>query len=553
MARRAWRRRYSIMRRGECGRPGVHGFRGSSLRSLQNWARRSKYYCYVLRAALGAARSTVLRAFHRPRKFKQEPSKVVPSVASNAQQRKMASPRIRKRWKIWKKKRKPLGFKSSEEHLGASASRTLKLCLQKIDSAGVKQTISIQSRGRFLRDPKGALGDWHRSTLYQKLEQHFGNQGKNADGRPHTSSETGSKNLLFVTRHNWHFMQGVIETLDKDQDFEIRTLEVDTLPEACRPTINHFVGSAIRSEVTGENLRLPPLNSNAYCKKLLDWADIIFVEWCDYAAVWTSFYCPPEKRLIVRLHSFEAYAKFPHFVNWANVDVLLTVATHIKTFLLEQIDIEKIGVEMATLPNFNDLRQYDCEKEPIAERTIGMIGYNSANKGPLRALEILRGLVEQHENWRLLLIGDPFPTVPPSTNDQTTRNAFYDYIHEHNLANNVVEHGYTDNVAKANAEIGYILSLSDREGTHEALLQAMAGSSIPVIRSWEVVSQWGAPETVYAKKWIVTSSSEAVSRILDISADEELRKRLAFEAKQEVFSKYDQSDLIPRLKKLLLT
>jgi glycosyltransferase involved in cell wall biosynthesis len=182
-----------------------------------------------------------------------------------------------------------------------------------------------------------------------------------------------------------------------------------------------------------------------------------------------------------------------------------------------------------------------------------MIGYNNANKGPLRALEILRGLVEQHKNWRLLLIGDPFPTVPPSTNDQKARNAFYDYILEHNLANNVVEHGYTDNVAKANTEIGYILSLSDREGTHEALLQAMAGSSIPVIRPWEVVSQWGAPETVYAKKWIVTSSSEAVSRILDISADEELRKRLAFEAKQEVFSKYDQSNLIPRLKKLLLT
>src|SRR5580704_19361998 len=59
----------------------------------------------------------------------------------------------------------------------------------------------------------------------------------------------------------------------------------------------------------------------------IDWAEIVWLEWCWDHAVWaTNSDCLNGKKCVIRLHSIEALqTPFPAQVNWSRVDRLITV------------------------------------------------------------------------------------------------------------------------------------------------------------------------------------------------------------------------------------
>ena len=75
------------------------------------------------------------------------------------------------------------------------------------------------------------------------------------------------------------------------------------------------------------------------------------------------------------------------------------------------------------------------------------------------------------------------------------------------LAGTVDFDGWGDDVERWFSNIGFILSVSDFEGSHQAIAEGVASGSIPIILKWE-----GADE-VYPKEWCVESIEEAVERI----------------------------------------
>ena len=84
--------------------------------------------------------------------------------------------------------------------------------------------------------------------------------------------------------------------------------------------------------------------------KWMGWADICWFEWCDGLIIYGSkLAIAKERKIICRLHSYEAFTNYPSQVNWNNVDKLIFVAEHIQTFVIEKYKINK--EKMIIIPN----------------------------------------------------------------------------------------------------------------------------------------------------------------------------------------------------------
>ncbi|WP_423739025.1 glycosyltransferase [Clostridium botulinum] len=102
-------------------------------------------------------------------------------------------------------------------------------------------------------------------------------------------------------------------------------------------------------------------------------ADICWFEWCDpLVAYGSKLEVAKYKKIICRLHSYEAFTSYIYEVNWGNVDKVIFVAEHIKRFVLSKVFIpeEKVYV----IPNGIDLSKQEF-KERKKGFNIAYVGY----------------------------------------------------------------------------------------------------------------------------------------------------------------------------------
>ncbi|MBO0584490.1 hypothetical protein EXQ36_07675 [Clostridium botulinum] len=67
-------------------------------------------------------------------------------------------------------------------------------------------------------------------------------------------------------------------------------------------------------------------------------ADICWFEWCDpLVAYGSKLETAKDKKIICRLHSYEAFTSYIYEINWSNVDKVIFVAEHIKRLVLSKI------------------------------------------------------------------------------------------------------------------------------------------------------------------------------------------------------------------------
>ncbi|WP_242844506.1 glycosyltransferase [Clostridium botulinum] len=107
-------------------------------------------------------------------------------------------------------------------------------------------------------------------------------------------------------------------------------------------------------------------------------ADICWFEWCDpLVAYGSKLETAKDKKIICRLHSYEAFTSYIYEVNWSNVDKVIFVAEHIKRFVLSKIFIpeEKVYV----IPNGIDLSKQEF-KERKKGFNIAYVGQKDINK-----------------------------------------------------------------------------------------------------------------------------------------------------------------------------
>ncbi|MEU3001764.1 glycosyltransferase family 1 protein [Streptomyces sp. NPDC006995] len=324
--------------------------------------------------------------------------------------------------------------------------------------------------------------------------------------------------LLVATTSNANFLHLIRSHYEANPDVELRFLDMAEHPGMKR--LNGAAQRHVEYRLGGE-----PLFAHAAEQQLrpyLDWADTVFVDWCVAPAALFTVVDPGETRIIVRLHSYEAFTRWPHMMDFSRIDDMVFVADHIRD--LSVAAIPGLAGEHAprthVIDNSMDLANFRRTKDPATRFNLGLVGIGQVAKDPLWALQVLKGLRERDERYRLFLVGGDMgrPSNAAKAYARKLEKALKPLVEE----GAVVRVGVTDDVPGALEDVGVILSTSVREGCHVGLMEGAASGAVPVVRDWPFFAggENGAG-TLYPAEWIVGTPEAAVERVLSLTESDE--------------------------------
>jgi hypothetical protein len=349
------------------------------------------------------------------------------------------------------------------------------------------------------------------------------------NGRPEWRSVKGLRRnkplnrpiRILVASENFNFLQ-IPSLILKEHGFELRYLPFDRIVEALKvrrkeadnlPNMADMIFGAGPFSVSQKDAITAIENKCPWALGLIDWCDIVFVEWWKQAAVWFSRYLPGTKGLVIRLHSHEAFTSLPSFTNFEGVDSAIFIADHTREIFsrsclnAKHLCGRQRVIQNLRLPN----KRPPLKRSELEKRTLCLVGYSTRNKDPMFALEILTKLLRDDSRWRLKLIGRPWPNEVP----EVDREYFY------NLQKKISELGrsvelmpHTDHALSFLETNGFILSTSLREGSHESVVEGMSVGCIPILRNWPHVIPFDGANKMFQNHRTITTPKEAAGQIL---------------------------------------
>jgi hypothetical protein len=131
------------------------------------------------------------------------------------------------------------------------------------------------------------------------------------------------------------------------------------------------------------------------------------------------------------------------------------------------------------------------------------------------ALTVLEGVRAKRPEFELSTKGkrpEEYAWMLKRTAEMAWYQRQYDRIEQSNLLQGAIRYqGWTSSPYNWFEEIGFLLSVSDFEGSHQAVAEGAASGAIPIILRWE-----GADE-VYPPSWCVDTIEEGIERILSFN------------------------------------
>jgi len=245
---------------------------------------------------------------------------------------------------------------------------------------------------------------------------------------------------------------------------------------------------------------------------------VVFVEWCTSLAALMTFVDPRDTRVVVRLHSYEAFTQWPHLMDFSRVDDVVFVSEHLRDLAAAAIPAlsEPRAPRLHVLPLAMELERFRRPKPDTARFTIGVVGASKVVKDPRWAIEVLRELRRHDERYRLQLIrGKLQHDKSVATQEYADRLALD--LDESGPAVEVL--GHTGDVPTALEQVGVVLRSSIRESFHIGLVEGAASGAVPVVRNWPYFP--GAARSLFPSEWVVDSPQQAARRILEATASDE--------------------------------
>ena len=363
-------------------------------------------------------------------------------------------------------------------------------------------------------DPHGFLAPLHRSAAGRALAAAQGRTSPAAPppgDRPHR--------LLFLTRDNEYFLTTIRDRYAADPGFQVRSFDLATDPE--HDVLTRQVAKLIGHRLAGTSVYGTAVRE--WLTPLVAWADTVFVDWCLMPAALLTLVDPGTTRIIVRLHSYEAFTVFPHLVDFSRVDDLVFVSEPLRDFTLDAVPrLRGPGAPRTpVVTNAVQLARYRRPKSPEARFTLGLVGLSAIAKDPRWAFEVLRELRRHDERYTLVLVGPEFDgTASPAA-------AAYHELYARDLAGleargAVRRTGPSDDVPAVLTGIGVVLSTSVRESFHLGLVEGAASGAVPVVRDWPFFAGRAAgARSIFPAGWVVRTPREAADRVLARTATAE--------------------------------
>ncbi|MEQ4303024.1 glycosyltransferase family 1 protein [Plantactinospora sp. B6F1] len=363
-------------------------------------------------------------------------------------------------------------------------------------------------------DPAGYLAQWHASAAVGALSAPRGRSGT-----PGPVPTDRPLRLLIATYGNHGFLAAIRRHFTERPDVEVRFLDPGEDGGTHVPLLNN--SRAMMEHVLsgrssyGDRVR-------EWLGPQLEWADVVFVDWCAAMAVLFSLLDPGSTRVIVRLHSFEVFAHWPHLVDFSRVDDLIFVSDHLRDLAVAAVPaMTTAGTRLHVISNAMDLRAYRRPKNPDARFTLAVVGIKAVAKDPGWAVRVLRHLRASDDRYRLALFGQDL-NADASPDARRFWDELLAEMADLEATGAVVRMGQTEDMPEAFRDVGVIVSSSVRESFHCALVEGAASAAVPVVRDWPFFA--GRPasaRTLFPVDWVVDSPEEAAERIRSVTATEE--------------------------------
>ncbi|MCG8650210.1 MAG: glycosyltransferase [Pirellulales bacterium] len=280
------------------------------------------------------------------------------------------------------------------------------------------------------------------------------------------------------------------------------------------PLINHWK-STNYAEVQIDEWLGHSQHDERVSQSLLDWADIVFCEWCLGNAVWYSNRIRPEQKLIIRLHHQEMDLPYLDQLRWDNVKSLITICdAHFHELSNRYLDHQD---KISLIYNLFDTGSFMQPKRRRAGFNLGFVGMVPQRKWPHLAVDILSKLHRYDSRYRLYILGHP-PSAYPWMKSRTTELKYYqeleDRIESGPEKHAVIRDAFTEDVPAWFSKIGFLLSTSEHEGSHQAVAEGMASGAIPIIRNWNGADQ------MYPECFVYRDIDEAVQMVLAFGSND---------------------------------
>jgi glycosyltransferase involved in cell wall biosynthesis len=311
-----------------------------------------------------------------------------------------------------------------------------------------------------------------------------------------------------------------------------------------RPLISHYEGHPDYRVLT-DTYRGHVIVDEQRSRSLLGQSDVVFCEWALGNIEWYSQHKRPGQRLVVRLHLQELDVPYLERVDWDAVDLICLIAPETRNVFLSRFP--ELAPKTRLIYNLVDTADFDRPKEASAAHVLGLIGIAPSRKGPHLALEILQRLRALDPQYTLRVKGkDPreYDWLWRRPEERAYYERLFSTLEEAKADGSVVFDPHGDDVADWFRNVGYVLSTSDFEGSHQAVAEGMAAGAVPVIRNWAGASM------LYPDRYVFGTVDEAVQLVLR-HADDAVREREAELCRRFARRNFDARVIATRYDRLL--
>lgn len=343
--------------------------------------------------------------------------------------------------------------------------------------------------------------------------------------------------VLFFTNGNQNFLGDLSDYLEVERGAEVRMMSPADLPNSARWRGDRGQRRRLVSDLVGNGEARRDAETDL--REHFDWADLVFIDWATGASHYMLLADPGTTRVVLRLHSYEAFTMWPHLIDFSRVDRVVFVSDHLRDLterMLPQLRDRDLSV---TIPNAVDLRRFVLPKEPDARFTVGMVGYQVMAKDVRWAVRVVNQLRRTDARYRLKLVGSDFSN-DGSAAFRNYRDAARAELAQLEAEGGLIRYGRTEDVAAALTDVGVILSSSVREGSPVAVLEGTASGAVPVVRNWPFFAGMEhGPRTIYPTEWVVETVEEAVDRILLTTSDAEKWASVSAQVSADAIRQWD--------------
>ena len=222
--------------------------------------------------------------------------------------------------------------------------------------------------------------------------------------------------------------------------------------------------------------------------EVMKWSDISWFEQCPNLAV-TASKLPKLCENIIRLDHYDAYKQWPQQVNWANIDVLVTVGNStVRNTLDQKVPGLDSQISIVTIPNGVNLEKFAFSNRQRG-KNIAFPDNLRMLKNPAFVLQCMQKLHYIDPEYRLFFGGE--------FADAALEHYLKHMVDALDLRDVVFFDGGAEDVSCWLEDKHYIVSTSIIESQSMGLLEGMASGLKPVIHNFPGASQTFPPQFLF--------------------------------------------------------